>query len=427
MPWGITDRRHFMTHIAGAAAVASQTSLFFSNLLAAAGPTATTASKRKFKSIIWLNLPGGASMMDLWDNKPGHANNGDTKSMETAVSGIKINELLPTIAKEMKSLAIIRSLTKTEGDHNRGTVLTQTGRTPNPLVTYPSFPATFSWLNREYEADLPSFISIGGGGSMGPGFLGNKFAAFTVQNPGAPPENIKPPTGVDEARMIRREKMFEGIESGFQTKAEKDAAKAHQELYEKAFSLVVSKNKEVFLLDKEPTKLKDDYGTSNFGKGMMLARRLVEAGAASVSVELGGWDMHANIFTGLARQLPIVDKAIGTLVRDLRERGLLGEVAFALNTEFQRTPRINANTGRDHYPRTNSILIGGAGIKGGQVYGSTDAGCETVKENPVTMGDVFATLYTALGIKVEDSQYRDQLGRPSNIAGEKAKVIKELV
>jgi len=432
------DRRHFMQHAMGMAALGAPAFNFFSGFGAAAGPTATKKRDHKSMIVIWMN--GGAAVKDFWDIKPGHTNNW-AETTKTAVSGIEINKLLPTIAAQMKNFAIVRSNTRTEGDHNRGTILTSTGRTPNPLSEWPSLGSMLSYLNKDSEIDLPSFIGIGGAnGARGPGFLGMKFAPFNVQNAGTPPENIKPPMDIDEARMVRRSKLFEHLESGFMTstKAEKDAARAHMEVYEKALSLVVSKNKEVFSLANDSdgksmsTKLSDSYGAtgtgnSAVGKGCLLARKLVEVGASCVVVSSGfGWDMHNNIKAGFDRQLPAMDKAIGGLMADLVDRGLNKDVVVTLLTEFDRTPRINPNAGRDHWPRTNSVLVGGGGIKGGQVYGSTNDAGDAIQDNPVNMNDLFATYFAALGIK-PDTQVRDNLGRPGPIAGEKAKIISELV
>ncbi|MCE9532401.1 MAG: DUF1501 domain-containing protein [Planctomycetes bacterium] len=434
----MTDRRHFMQHAAGMGALGLPAFNFFSKLGAAAGPVATKKRDHKSMIIIWMN--GGAAVKDFWDIKPGHANNW-AETTKTAASGVEINKLLPKIAEQMKHFAIIRSNTRTEGDHNRGTILTATGRTPNPLSEWPSMGSMLSFLNKETEADLPSFIGVGGAnGARGPGFLGMKFAPFNVQNAGTPPENIRPPQDVSTERMERRAGLFGRLEAGFQgsTKAEKDAARAHQEVYEKALSLVVSKNKDVFGLANDTggkpmsTKLSDSYGAtgtgaSAVGRGALLARKLVEAGSSCVVVSSGfGWDMHNGIKAGFERQLPAMDKAIGGLMADLVDRGLNQEVVVTLLTEFDRTPRINQNAGRDHWPRTNSVLVGGGLIKGGQVYGSTNEAGDAIKDNPVNMNDLFATYFAALGIK-PDTQVRDNLGRPGPIAGDKAKVIAELV
>jgi hypothetical protein len=430
---GNTNRRHFMQHAMGMGALGLPAFNFFSTLRAATGPTASKKRDHKSMIIVWMN--GGAAMKDFFDLKPGHVNN-HAKEANTAVSGIQINEMLPRIGKMMAKFALIRSNTRTEGDHNRGTILTSTGRTPNPLSEWPSLGSMLSFLNKEFEAELPSFVSVGGAnGARGPGFLGMKFAPFTVQNPGSPPENIKPPQDIDGYRMMSRASMFGAIESGFQgtSKAEKDAAKAHQEVYEKALSLVVSKNKEVFGLDKDTdgktidAKVKADYGNTTIGKGCLLARKLVEAGASCVVVNSGfGWDMHQNIAQGLTRQLPAVDNAVAALMEDLAQRGMSKDVVVTILTEFDRTPRINDKGGRDHWPRTNSVLLGGGNIRGGQVYGSTNEAGDAIKDNPVNMNDLFATYFAALGIK-PDTTVRDNLGRPGPIAGEKAKVITELV
>ena len=419
------NRRQLMQHSAGFAALGLPAFNFFSQLHAQAGPTATRKRDHKSMIIIWMN--GGAAVKDFWDLKPGHPNNHATAT-KTTVPGIEINELLPKIAAQMKHLSIIRSNTRTEGDHNRGTILTSTGRTPNPLSEWPSLGSMLAYLQKDVDADLPSFISVGGAnGARGPGFLGMKFAPFTVQNPGQAPENIRPPQDVTSERMERRANLFGRLEDGFQnsTKAEKDAARAHQEVYEKALSLVVSKNKEVFTIGNDPMASK--YGTSAVGRGCLVARKLVEAGASCVVVNSGmGWDDHGNISNALRTKLPQIDTAIGTLVEDLVQRGLWKDTVVTLLTEFDRTPRINQNAGRDHWPRTNSVLLGGGNIKAGQVYGSTNDAGDAIKENPVNMNDLFATYFQALGIK-PDTSVRDNLGRPGPIAGEKAKAVAELV
>ena len=426
-PWGITDRRHFLKHVAGLSALAVPGVSFLSGLQAHA-----QTLKKNHKSLIVLWMGGGPTTIDLWDMKPGHPNGGEHKPISTSASGVKITEHLPTVAKQMKHLAIIRSLTTSEGDHMRGTILMNTGRAPNPLVDYPSIGSTLAYQFREQEADLPAFITVGGGG-RGPGFLGMKFAPFTVQNPGQPPENVSPPTGINDDRMRRREAIFSRLEGGFtrSTGLDRDAARSHQEVYGKAMNLVVSSKKDVFSLTSAADKSAiERYGNNNFGKGCLLARKLTEAGAVCVEVSLGGWDMHNGIFNALAtRALPTLDKAMGSLVEDLAKTGRLKDTAIVWMGEFGRTPRINQNGGRDHYPRAWSIVVGGGAIQGGQAFGATDAGAEAVKDNPVRIGEVYATLYKALGID-PTTQIRDNLGRPMPLAQtgtEPAKPIKELV
>jgi len=424
------NRRHFMTHMAGLSAMTVPGLTFLSNLKAQ-----SETMKKNGKSLIVLWMSGGPTTLDLWDPKYGHPNGGAFKAMNTAASGVQVTEHLPNVAKQMKNLAIIRALKTTEGDHMRGSVLMNTGHSPSPLVEYPSIGSILAHQFSASEGDMPAFISIGGNRAT-PGFLGMKFAPLTIQNPGTPPENVEPPKDIAGDRMMRRASLFSGLEARFQgsTGIPTDAARAHRDVYDKALNLVTSSRKDVFKIDPvKDAAAVTEYGNNAFGRGCLMARKLVEAGTACVQVELGGWDMHANIFTALHSanpampgRLDTLDKGMGALVADLTKTGKIKDTAIVWMGEFGRTPRINQGGGRDHYPRCWSIVVGGGSIKGGQAYGSTDAGGEDVKENPARIGDVFATLFAALGLD-PTTQIRDNLGRPLPIAGEGSKPIKELV
>jgi len=210
-----------------------------------------------------------------------------------------------------------------------------------------------------------------------------------------------------------------------------DASKAHQDVYYNAFSLVASRGGEVFDLRNEPTRLKEEYGAegtgaNNFGRAAILARRLVEAGVSAVELSLGGWDTHNQTFQAHSQRLqPTLDKAMGTLVKDLVDRGLWQDTVVVWMGEFGRTPRINQNAGRDHWSRCWSIALGGGAMKGGIAYGSTDADGMAVADNPTKVGDVFATVYRALGID-PSTQVRDAIGRPFAIAGGNGRPIEQL-
>jgi hypothetical protein len=425
--WGITDRRHFVKHAAAFGAFSLTAEGFISSLKAQA-PTL----KKKNKSLIVIHFGGGYPAIDFWEDKDPHPNMGDTKSAATAVSGIKINRLLPKIGAQMKNAAIIRSLKSTEGDHMRGTRVMMTGLPINALVEQPHVGSKVAWYYRENEGELPAFITVNGGGGVGPGFLGQKYGSLPIASPGRPPENAAIPGDVGLDRMNRRGDLFSRLEGGFQksTGSERDMAKSHQEVYDKALSLVISKNKEVFGLEKDvdgkPIKLKTEYGTGAFGQGCLLARKLTEAGASCVEVNTGGWDMHNGIFPLLERRLPEIDGGIGTLLKDLADRGRLQDTVVVTLSEFGRTIRVNNNAGRDHNPGLWSVMVAGGNIVGGQVYGKTSEGADSIVENPVTVGDLFATVYAALGFE-KDAQIRDNLGRPSPLAGEKAKPIAQLL
>jgi len=413
-------RRHFLKHVAGMSALAVPGMSFVQSLKAAA-PTL----KKQNKSLIILWMGGGPSTIDIWDMKPGSKNAGEFKPAKTSVSGIEICEHMPSVAKQMKHLAVVRSLTTTEGDHQRGTVLMNTGRSPNPLTQWPHLGSVTAQQLAPKDLDLPSFISVGGtAAGIGPGFLGMTYAPFTVRNAGQPPENMSPPK---DANMVRRTEMFTALETDFlKTRgAAGEAAKAHRDIYAKAFGLVAGPAGKAFSLDDERANW-EKYGNNNFGKGCLLARKLVEKGAVCVEVDFGGWDNHQGIFKALADQrLPTLDKAMAALVEDLVQRGMWQNTVVLWMGEFGRTPRINQNAGRDHWARCWSVVLGGGAIKGGQVYGSTDSDGASVKDNEVKIGDLFATVYKGMGID-PNAQIRDNLGRPTAIAGDNVKPISAL-
>ncbi|MBX7105736.1 MAG: DUF1501 domain-containing protein [Gemmataceae bacterium] len=419
-----TDRRHFMKHMAGLTALAASGSNFVSGLRAA-----EKTLKKSHKSLIVLWMGGGPSTIDLWDLKPGHANGGEFKPIETAASGVQICEHLPQLAKQFRHLSIVRSMKTSEGDHDRGTRLMITGRAPSPVVQFPAIGSVMAHQLTPKDLDLPGFVSIGGTGArIGPGFLGMSFAPFTIQNAGAPPENISTPNGLNAYNMKRREELFKDLDlrdKEFLRRGE--AAKAHNEIYEKAFKLVFSERRNVFGLESNEDKaMLAKYGDNPFGKGCLVARKLVEAGCVCVEVDLGGWDNHNGIFAALKGRLPNMDKAMAALTEDLYSRGILKDTVVLWMGEFGRTPKINQNGGRDHFPGAWSVVVGGGSIKGGQVIGSTEADGMSVRDNPVGVGELFATVYKGLGLD-PNVQIRDNLGRPTAIAGDNVKPIAGLV
>jgi hypothetical protein len=410
------DRRHFLKHLAGLSAFALPGGAFLQTLRAASGQL-----RKEHKSLIILWMTGGPPTIDLWDLKPDSSNGGEFKPIKTSASGIQICQHLPLIAQQMKHLSIIRCLSTSEGDHQRGRVLMHTARRPDPAVQFPSIGSVVSNQLTPEELALPGFISVNGA-SEGPGFLGMNYAAFTVQDPSRPPENLKPPDiiGTDflqSERVRRRQRLFYEIEDHFIAQHRGDAAQAHSDVYKKAFNLVASPLGKVFNISSEKKNVLEDYGANNFGRGCLLARRLVEAGVPVIEVDLGGWDLHQRIFATLKNErLPVLDRGMSALVRDLVDRGLWASTVILWMGEFGRTPKINPNAGRDHWPRCWSVVIGGGTLKGGRAFGSTDAqGTDIKGDEHVGVGDLFATVYHALGIDPA-LKIRDPQGRPLAIA-----------
>jgi hypothetical protein len=446
------NRRHFLKHLAGLSALALPGAQFLQALRAA-----EPKLKAENKSLIVLWMGGGPSHMDLWDLKPGQPTGGEFKPRKTSADGVEISEILPTVAEQMKHLSVIRSLSSGEADHNRGTQVMNTGRTPSPVVQHPSIGAITSSLLTSKELPLPGFIGIGGTAQrIGPGFLGSLYAPFTVQNPSQPPENIRAPQGLGgepeaDERQKRRARLFYAVEDRFANElyphlrpqagmskdrlakleeeraALGDAAKSHENIYKKAFDLTISPLRTVFEVSKEDPKVIEAYGgaQNQFGMGCLLARKLVEKGVTCVEVDLGGWDNHQGIFPTLRNNLgPRLDKGMGTLVKELVQKGLWKNTVLVWMGDFGRTPRINQNAGRDHWARGWSVVVGGGGLQGGQVYGATTADGMDIAKDRATVGDLYATLYKGLGLE-PDTKVRDNLGRPIPIA--EGKVLKGLV
>jgi hypothetical protein len=436
------DRRHFLKHVAGFSLMALPGAQFLRTIQANAQEL-----RRNNKSVIIMWMGGGPATIDIWDLKPGRPTGGEFRPVNTTAQGVQISEHMPKTAEQFRHLIAIRSLTTTEGDHNRGRQLMHTSYTPNPALAFPSLGSVAAHevpkLAGYRDISLPNYIAVGGAAD-GPGFLGMNYAPFTVQNPGQPPQNIRPPQGIGSTefeqmeRIRRRQRLFYDLEDQFMMartehlKTLKDRAKfgdptkAHGEIYKKGFDLVASKEGKVFDLRSENPRLVEDYGNNNFGRSALMARRLVEAGVSAVEISLGGWDTHNQTFQAHSTRLqPTLDRAMGTLVKDLVDRGMWGNTVLVWMGEFGRTPRINQNNGRDHWARCWSVVIGGGALRGGQAYGSTDADGMAVKDNPVKVGDMFATIYRALGID-PTTQIRDAIGRPFAIAGGGGRPIEAL-
>ena len=411
------SRRHFMSHLAGSGAAAAAALSFGHSLRT----HAAELSKNK-KSAILLWMSGGPSTMDIWDLKPGASTGGPFQPISTA-GDVQICEHMPMTAKVMDRLSIIRSMSTREADHMRGRYYMHTGYVPNPNIEHPSYGAVLSHelMDQRQDLEIPPFVSVGGG-SEGPGFLGMAWAPFVVNSNGQV-RNLD--MGMDEKRLMQRMAALDLIEKGFISQNRGSAADDHMKILKKTLNLMTSSQMKAFQVNQEPQEVRERYGNDGFGRGCLMARRLVEAGVPFVEVDYGGWDNHANIFPTLQNQkLPVIDKAISALVEDLTERGLLQDTAIIWMGEFSRTPRINGNTGRDHWARSWSVVAGGAGMKGGIAVGKTNDDGTSVETEPYTSQDVMATVCKALGISLETT-FTSKNGRPMKIANG-GKVIKEL-
>jgi uncharacterized protein (DUF1501 family) len=406
---------------------------------------ARAADGTKHKACILLWMPGGPSQTDTFDLKPGHENGGPFKEIETAVPGVKISEHLPQLAKQAKDLAIIRSLTSKEGDHGQATALMLTGYRPQAGgLDYPSIGSLIAKeLGRDDDV-LPGYVSVSPFGlrdAGGAGFLGPQYAPLTVTGASDDPEaranlsieNLAPPKSVSKESLQERFKILAFLQEDFGKRATSASAAAHRANAEKAMKMIESQARHAFKLEEETAQLRDAYGRNRFGQGCLLARRLVERGVSFVEVALAGagqaalgWDTHANNFEQVKTLSEILDPGYATLIHDLRERGLLESTMVVWMGEFGRTPKINANRGRDHFPIAWSVVLAGGGLKCGQVIGRTDAGGDAVKDRPVTPPDLLATICAGLGID-HTKENITPIGRPIAIVETGGEPIRELV
>jgi hypothetical protein len=445
IPAGLS-RRDWMRVVAATAAGVSFNSATV--LKAFAEQVATSPTRKRACILLWMS--GGPSQIDTFDPKPGHANGGPTKAIDTSVPGIQIAENLPKLAQLMKHVAVVRSITTKEGDHSRATHFVRTGSLPQGPLRYPTLGSLFSKELGDPAADLPNFVSIAPNrflspAAFGPGFLGPQYGPlFVGENGAAGPNmdaaaalrvrNIELPNGVEKSRGDSRIDLLRMMDDGFLADHPGVVTESRNSAYTKAVKLMNSTGAKAFNLDDEDASLRDAYGRTAFGQGCLLARRLVERGVPFVEVSLNsaegaggiGWDTHADNFNAVKKLCEVLDPAWSTLLTDLQQRGLLDTTMVVWMGEFGRTPKINDNTGRDHFPVAWTNVLSGGGIKGGQVIGKTSDDAMTVADRPVTVQDMFATMAMALGIDPAKTNMSN-IGRPIPIADPHSKAITEVV
>ncbi|MFM8172781.1 MAG: DUF1501 domain-containing protein [Pirellulaceae bacterium] len=411
------SRRHFMSHMAGASALVGSSLAMGHSLRLHADDL-----KKNRKSAILLWMGGGPSTIDLWDLKPGNANGGPFRPISTS-GDAQICEHLPMMAKQMHHMAIVRSMSTREADHDRGRYYMHTGYVPNPNIEHPSYGSVIAHelMEQRQGLEIPPFISVGGA-SEGPGFLGMAWAPFSVSSNGRI-RNLD--MQLNEQRLMQRMAALDLIEKGYIQQRRGNAGEEHRKILKKTLDLMTSQQMEAFQVDKEADTVKERYGKNNFGEGCLLARRLVESGVPFVEVDLGGWDNHGDIHRILSEdRLPVLDQAMSALVEDLDQRGLLKDTVVIWMGEFGRTPRINGDAGRDHFARAWSCVVGGGNIRGGIAVGETSPDGMDVASTPHSSEDLMASVCQALGISLETT-YTSRSGRPMKIAGGGA-AIKEL-
>lgn len=402
----------------------------------AAGPRKATA-----KSCIFLFLEGGPPHQDMWDPKPAAPVEirGPFPPIATNVPGTIITDQLPHCARIADKYTIVRSHSHRDNGHSTGYHYVMTGRKPNfadgdnPVPNNEFYPSIGSVVSRELgqQGALPPYINLphpmAGGG---PGFYGAEYAPFVIDADPTQPDfevkDLSPPGSFKQSRLSTRQRLLAGIDE-LERKRSRGRALEMSTYYEKAYSLITSADaRKAFDIHSEPDKVRDAYGRTQIGQCALLARRLIEAGGRFVGVDAPGWDVHFNCFPSLRTDLiPYADRAFSALVTDLEERGLLDETLVVMMGEMGRTPRVNAQAGRDHWSMAQTIIFAGGGVKPGQVIGATDKTAAAPATEPIGVSDLLRTISNLMGIDA-DRTYLGPLGRPVPIV-DGGKFIESLV
>ncbi|MBM4004425.1 MAG: DUF1501 domain-containing protein [Planctomycetes bacterium] len=386
----------------------------------------------KAQSVIHIFLPGGMAHQESFDPKPYSPieYRGEMRTVKTN-TGEELSETLPRLATVADKIAIIRSMTHGEAAHERGTHNMFTGYRPSPALIFPSMGSVVS---HEYgpRNNLPPYVCVPSVPNefASSGYLSSSFAPFSL---GSDPAaggfrvlDLNLPSGVDEKRFARRRSALEAVNEYFAQRDKSDNVGALNTFYDRAYNLISSQAaREAFNIDAEPANVRDEYGRNTAGQRLLMARRLVAAGVRFVALTYGGWDMHNQITAGMRGQMPELDQALTALITDLDRQGLLKTTMIMVSSEFGRTPKINGTAGRDHWPKVFSVMLAGGGIKGGMIYGSSNATASEPEEDPVEPGDLATTIYHQLGI-VADKELMAPGNRPIEII-DGGKLIRPLI
>ena len=388
-------------------------------MLARAGET----QKAKAEHVILFWCGGGMSHIDTWDPKPSRPVAGEFSPINTSADGVQISSIFPQLAKQMHHAALIRSIAGTNGAHGRASYQLQTSYNPSANLIHPGIGSIVAH-EKDRLGDLPSFITISGNARRA-GYLGQQCEAYYVGRPGEKDPYLAFPADITQMRGNKRLDILAKMNLRNVRGLDASKAKAVDTATREAVNLMRSPALKAFELEGEDPKTVARYGDTPFGRGALLARRLVETGVRFVQVNRGGFDTHNNNFPAMQNHGDVMDPALASLISDLAASGKLAKTLVLVLSEFGRTPRINTNAGRDHHARCFSCFIAGGGIRGGQVIGKSDEDAMLPAERPVNPHDLHASLCHALGIDAT-REVKTPLGRPMRLINEGAKPVMEL-
>lgn len=377
------------------------------------------------KRVIYLYMNGGMSHLDTFDPEPGHEVMGPTGTINTNVDGMRFSEYLPRISKQADKLAVINSMTSTQGAHKQGNYMMHTSYELRSSIRHPAMGAWLLKFQGKRNQTLPGNVMIGNDSNHpGAGFFESKLSPVMISNPAGGLQNTMMHRGMNDDRFNFHLDLAQKLDQPFVEKYDQKNVRAYTDMYDDAIKLMKSSDLAAFDISEEPEWLRDRYGDNNFGQGCLLARRLIENDVRFVEVTYGSWDTHNANFVNLPDKAEVLDQGLSTLLFDLEKRGLLDDTLVVLATEFGRTPEINQNEGRDHHPQAFSCLLAGGGIRGGQVLGKSDDRGANIEDSPVKIPDLNATIGYALGLPLNQVLYSPSK-RPFTVA-DKGKPLAQL-
>ncbi len=392
------SRRRFMKNIAKSFLGVS---LMSQERLTAALAQASSAQKATAKRVIYLFMDGGMSHIDTFDPKPDNKPvQGPVGVVNTNVDGIRLTSNLPKVAKQMDKIALIRNMSHTQGNHEPGQYKFRTGYEHQAGIIHPALGAWTTALGKRNNPNLPPYVRLGGlGGHPASGFMEVKYAPLPISNPDSGLSNSSRPEGLSEERFKDGLALSRALDEAYISRYSSKDVRAYGDFYNDAVTMMSSSDLDAFDLKKEPAEIRAAYGEKDtFGKGVLLARRLVERGVNFVEVDLGGWDTHSDNHIGVAERCNVLDQVLSTLLQDLAAKGMLEDTLVVLGTEFGRQAKIDEFKGRNHYPIAYTCLMAGGGVRGGQVIGETNEDGMEIIGDKVGVMDFNATIATALGL-----------------------------
>jgi uncharacterized protein (DUF1501 family) len=413
-----SGRRDFIKIAFGASAAAALSGKFLLPAYAASKPAPA-------KSVILLWMQGGPSQLDTFDPKPGAETGGPHKAIETKTKGLFVSEHLPRLAQASDKFSVIRTLFSKDPNHDTARYLLHTGYRTDPTVDHPHLGSLLTQELGTKAEGLPGCITLGKDPGASSGYLPPELAPLLVEKIENPLEDLKLSKDVTSFRLADREKLLWAQNEGFAAEHTEARVESQKKAYERAFALMRSPHLKAFDISEEKDETKKLYGSSAFGRACLMARRLVEAGVRFVEVTLADWDTHSDNFSRTKGLMDQLDPGMSGLLADLGRRKMLDETLVLCMGEFGRTPKINAGNGRDHWTRAFCAALAGGGLAGGRVVGRTNALGTEAQDRPVSVQDLFSTVYGQLGVDTA-KKYVSQTGRPVRIL-EGGEAVKEIL